>query len=480
MKKVQTLNEEIQKMRKLMSFNINENSHDSLSEENIDKSLSEDVKQCTIKGGPPEVVTMLQEDINNLLEERLSEILKTVKVSIGSKIGDINTRFEQFVNYPEFSTINFSDYNLDLLWNEEGFIKQTSGRRPTWDLTIPLNKKLVIDTPIQISEFKEELLSKNICYKMLYDRYDTIKNQIDTGVVEVVIESIGEYPVKFGIQIANSKTNNFIKNAQSLTLNDFRNPFSVVLSGKRRKDKIYGEVWVQGGTPLAVFRLYGADVPKDWDIPTPTSNKCYCNDIVTGEQIEYPCDGELPKRCKKGGTPIAFDFVVESKDNFDFDGAILTDEAKKIIDKNIVDEWDTIAQNRKDGYLDFIKDKKINVNAYASIDALSNFKVSGTYKPCRKTGQLRKDYNKCLSQARAEAVVEYLKTIADGAFKDINFVATGMGETNQFSGLKWDNEKQPKTNSSGVQTDEKSPYSTTETKSDRRFEVKFPKWHTED
>ena len=38
MKKIQTLNEEIQKMRKLMSFNINENSHDSLSEENFKKS----------------------------------------------------------------------------------------------------------------------------------------------------------------------------------------------------------------------------------------------------------------------------------------------------------------------------------------------------------------------------------------------------------------------------------------------------------
>jgi hypothetical protein len=60
--------------------------------------------------------------------------------------------------------------------------------------------------------------------------------------------------------------------------------------------------------------------------------------------------------------------------------------------------------------------------------------------PVEKPGQLRKEYNKCLSQARAEAVVEYLKTIADGTFKDINFVANGMGETNQFSGLKWDNE----------------------------------------
>jgi hypothetical protein len=48
-----------------------------------------------------------------------------------------------------------------------------------------------------------------------------------------------------------------------------------------------------------------------------------------------------------------------------------------------------------------------------------------------------------------------------------------MGETNQFSGLKWDNEVNSK-------TDISSPHSTDDTKSDRRFEVKFPAYHKED
>ena len=200
---------------------------------------------------------------------------------------------------------------------------------------------------------------------------------------------------------------------------------------------------------------------------------CYCNDIKTGEQIEYPCDDELPERCKDDGDPIVFDFVVEANKNFVFNQADLTQEAIDIINKNIIDNWNDIPQFRKEEYLEFLKDKTINVNAYASIDALSNFKVSGEYLPCRKSGQLRKVYNKCLSQARAEAVVEYLKTIADGAFKNVNFVANGMGETNKFSGLKWDNEVNSK-------NDINSPHSTDDTKSDRRFEVKFPAYHKED
>jgi hypothetical protein len=471
MKKVQTLTEEIQKMRKLMSFNINENSHDSLSEENIESSIKEEkdpiVGDCVQLGGPPEVAHEMENDLNDLLTQKLTEIEKSIPVTVTSEMGNRE-------DIPQFTIIKFNDTEIKLEFDETN--KGYSGYRPTWTYTKGKGG-IEISTNIKVSDFKDELL-KNKCYKLLYDRYDSIKNQIDSQLVSVIVVPTEESPIKYIMVLSQKGKSGYVK-ANNITLSSFKKPF-VTLLAKNGKNKTYGVFGFQGKIDLVKVNINGAEVPSEWDIPTPTSNKCYCNDIVTGEQIVYPCDGELPERCKKGGTPIAFDFVVEANKNFAFDDAILTDEAKGIIKQKIEEEWNGIPQNRKDGYLDFIKDKKIDVNAYASIDALSNFKVSGTYKPCRKTGQLRKDYNKCLSQARAEAVVEYLKTIADGTFKDINFVANGMGETNQFSGLKWDNEKQPKTNSSGVQIDENSPYSTTETKSDRRFEVKFPKWHTED
>lgn len=467
MKKVQTLNEEILKMRKLMSFSINENSHDTLSEENFNDSvkgnnIDPEEEECSkIYGGPPEVSYEMSNQLNALLERELDKIESQTKVKVVAT-GPDNIYFE------------IGDIQLPLSESSKGvYMFKVSDRY------IPFS------TDISVSLVREELL-KDRCFKLLYDRYDAIKNQIDGETIKMRLIPQGSMPISLKLMVIGDKKNlkraikGSVNGAKLVKLEDislltFNRKFFIKLN-----DNLYGEIESSFGVALTKIQISGADLPNSWGSPEGKPTKCVCNDIETNEPIEYPCDGELPERCKKGGTPIAFDFVVESKDNFDFDGAILTDEAKKIIDKNIVDEWDTIAQNRKDGYLDFIKDKKINVNAYASIDALSNFKVSGTYAPCRKTGQLRKDYNKCLSQARAEAVVEYLKTIAGGAFKDINFVATGMGETNKFSGLKWDNEKQPKTNSSGVQIDEKSPYSTTETKSDRRFEVKFPKWHTED
>jgi hypothetical protein len=478
-------------MRRLMSFNINENSHDSLSEENIDNSLSEGVKQCTIKGGPPEVVTALQEDINKLLIEKLDEILKNVKVSIGSEIGTIDTKFEDFVNFPQFTTISFPNKKpLKLLWNEEkntyDSYDKLSGFRPTWSLV--RYNEINIATPIQISEFKKELLSKNICYKMLYDRFDTIKHQIDTGVVRVVLKPQSEEtPIKFSMQFVNGKTNNFIRNAQSLTLDDFRNPFSVRLVGESRRERQYGEVWMQGATPLAEFRLFGANIPESWDEIEGDPPKCVCNDIETGEPIEYPCGSPLPERCKDGG--IVFDFVVEANKNFEKDSIILTKDAKDKIDVEIVEKWNRIPQHRKEEYLRFLEGKSVEVNAYASIDALSNFPDGGRYAGCSTYGVgkgPRVDYNQCLSEARANAVVAYLKTIANKAFENVNFEAVGKGETNQWSKLVWN---QPETKiENGVPQNVKSPYTKDEDNpasvdkliADRRFEIKFPAYHKDE
>jgi outer membrane protein OmpA-like peptidoglycan-associated protein len=235
---------------------------------------------------------------------------------------------------------------------------------------------------------------------------------------------------------------------------------------------------------LAVFRLYGADIPKSWGEPDPNKTdpeptKCFCNDVETGEQITYECGSPLPERCKDG--EIVFDFAVEAIKNFPIDEAVLTQEAKDIIDENIVKIWNPIPQYRKEEYLEFLEDKTIVVNAYASIDALSNFPDGGRYAGCSKYGLgkgPRVKYNQCLSEARAKAVVEYLKTIANGAFKDVNFVAVGKGETNQWSGLVWN---QPETKiKDGVPQNVKSPYSNEETRPDRRFEIKFPAYHKEE
>jgi hypothetical protein len=86
----------------------------------------------------------------------------------------------------------------------------------------------------------------------------------------------------------------------------------------------------------------------------------------------------------------------------------------------------------------------------------------------------RYKYNECLSQARANAVVAYLKTIADKAFKNVNFEAVGKGETNEWSKLVWDQSRIPLTK------DVKSPHSEEELRPDRRFDIAFPEYEKVD
>jgi len=74
---------------------------------------------------------------------------------------------------------------------------------------------------------------------------------------------------------------------------------------------------------------------------------------------------------------------------------------------------------------------------YASIDGDPEGDVpqGSGYEPC--SGQKRRDYNKCLSEARAKKVADVL----NGKFSDdnmINFRYQGMGETDDFDkGKKW-------------------------------------------
>ena len=123
-------------------------------------------------------------------------------------------------------------------------------------------------------------------------------------------------------------------------------------------------------------------------------------------------------------------------------------------------------------YIELLKANPIKVLGYASIDALSNFEVQGGYPGCRKeSGQLRKDYNKCLSIARANKIIKYLQdSDSTGILSKLTYTAVGMGETNKFSGKIWKHDILNPT------ADTRSPNSNTLTKADRRFIIELPEY----
>ena len=75
-----------------------------------------------------------------------------------------------------------------------------------------------------------------------------------------------------------------------------------------------------------------------------------------------------------------------------------------------------------------INGKDIIVQAYSSIDAKSEELGGGAVTDCKPGKVKRKEYNLCLSQKRAETIVNHLNTEYADIFGEANLIAKGMGE----------------------------------------------------
>ena len=188
------------------------------------------------------------------------------------------------------------------------------------------------------------------------------------------------------------------------------------------------------------------------------------------------------KRDPRDPEPASVNLKVMGEDPFDFDQAELTDTAKTILD-NLHEKISSVGteygSDFSDSYYKFLKSKPIIVRAYSSIDASSNFPDGGSYAGCSQYGKgkgPRKEYNKCLSQARAEKVVEYLKN-KDGILSELKYEPIGMGETNKFSKLVWSESNETFPKNAKKSLDKKNPNGFEKTAPDRRFIVAIPEFN---
>jgi len=156
---------------------------------------------------------------------------------------------------------------------------------------------------------------------------------------------------------------------------------------------------------------------------------------------------------------------------FNFNSTILASDGEKQLQK-FVDQFLIIKRTDPDlynTYIDYLnkyygEDGKINVYAYSSIDDDPNQTItyvegSGGNAVDKCGGkQLRKEYNKCLSDRRAEVIAAELnKQLPD--FPD--FIGIGKGESKSVNGVGWTKE---------------SPTTEAQTLPNRRFEVELPEY----
>jgi|TARA_R110002020_G_scaffold111841_2_gene257845 hypothetical protein len=130
-------------------------------------------------------------------------------------------------------------------------------------------------------------------------------------------------------------------------------------------------------------------------------------------------------------------FKFEVTDPFEFDSPELSENAKEAITK----EMNKIYNLKKKGLLKQylttkINGKKIIVDAYSSIDAASDELGGGAVKDCKPGKVTRAKYNLCLSQKRAQSVVNHLKSEFEDIFGEANLIAQGKGELESPNSMK--------------------------------------------
>jgi hypothetical protein len=442
------LNEELMKMRKLMDFDISENSHDVLSENFVKKSLlseQEDYEACI---SPKETADNLQVKLNNLLVTKLKEVKEKIPISFRGSFppGKYNQDSKIILIFP--------GNEIPLTWDGEGKWKEggLSGE---------------LDTPISLSSLTETMFSDEKmgeCYKKLYDNFPVISDQLNSDKLQLLFKD-----VQFAVLPRDKRDKCNKLKANEVNLHDFTKPFCIKI--KRPYKFLIMET--EGNIELKQITLDVSNVlPDTW---TPPSS-CECEDLTTGEMIKYPCDGPLPPECQ-GDIFTDIELKLDLVDAFDFDKVEDTDgtslwhenggeQFEKFI--KIYNETKEKYSMVWDQYLEFLKDKGVIIYGYASRDDDPNKNMRGKYKDCNADGQLsstsemqpRKLYNQCLSQKRADQVIKDMVAILpelDGVF-----TGKGMGESCK-SGNCWESGE-------AVNTDL--------TSEDRRVTGTFPKFKT--
>jgi outer membrane protein OmpA-like peptidoglycan-associated protein len=227
--------------------------------------------------------------------------------------------------------------------------------------------------------------------------------------------------------------------------------------GKRRKGEL-NFLGVTDGEPTFAFLKN-----RKLDSRLPSDNNLYITSISAAAELNSYTPPTPPTPDVPDVANI--DIKMDLQDPFVFDTTNLTNEAKNNFDL-FIDEYNSKKSNFIDvwpKYLEFLKSKSpIIVEGWASRDADPEEMISGAFKACKKDKQKRKDYNLCLSQNRANKIVELLETNLPelkGILKGV-----GYGETDKFNGIGWTKQK------------ETSP---SETAPNRRFLFTLPKFSTD-
>jgi hypothetical protein len=335
--------------------------------------------------------------LNDLIKEKQGELLKNWKFYITSNNDSI---FLQLANKETQESSK-----------KRRFIENPATQRQE----INLNKPIVLPVSIGGVGLFEGLNSYedfNYFFNTNTEASDKLKKQIQNLKLNIEVYSVGGAG-KIEIYLGDNNRKNRKKYEPNVFSLEDGVPTSILLPLTEG----------QGGNSAAI------EVNKDTLISISSGNLASYLPFLTLRAPVIETEPEIPEEPPVFARDI--DFKLQVTDPFEFDSPDITDNARDEIKKGLgrlvgqLEEEDVY-----DVYINTkIKGKDIIVQAFSSIDAKSDEVGGGSVSECSPGGTTtRAQYNLCLSQKRAETIVNYLKSEFPEIFGETNLIAKGMGE----------------------------------------------------
>ena len=335
--------------------------------------------------------------LNDLIKEKQGELLKNWKFYITSNNDSI---FLQLANKETQESSK-----------KRRFIENPATQRQE----INLNKPIVLPVSIGGVGLFEGLNSYedfNYFFNTNTEASDKLKKQIQNLKLNIEVYSVGGAG-KIEIYLGDNNRKNRKKYEPNVFSLEDGVPTSILLPLTEG----------QGGNSAAI------EVNKDTLISISSGNLASYLPFLTLRAPVIQTEPEIPEEPPVFARDI--DFKLQVTDPFEFDSPDITDNARDEIKKGLgrlvgqLEEEDVY-----DVYINTkIKGKDIIVQAFSSIDAKSDEVGGGSVSECSPGGTTtRAQYNLCLSQKRAETIVNYLKSEFPEIFGETNLIAKGMGE----------------------------------------------------